>query len=135
VGTIIYFRVYSRLDSQQEQLNLLQTAVASAAPVVSHPSPAEVGQGAIPKRSCAQEALLVDNVTLTDLRADWASMSRMVDSLDLGLHGNTTSTSFPKTLKRGWARPRGGGQCPPGHRTLLLATRTALFYHCLRMGQ
>jgi hypothetical protein len=48
---------------------------------------------------------------------------KMVDSLDLGLQGNT-SASFPKTLKRGWARP--GQKTPlgfrsPGHRTLLLA--------------
>jgi hypothetical protein len=56
----------------------------------------------------------VDNVTLPDVRADGASMSqavRMVDSLVLGLQGNTTSTSFPKTLKRGCARP-GGDNAP-----------------------
>jgi hypothetical protein len=107
-------QLVTRLDSQQEQLNLLQMAVASTTPVVSHSSPAEVGQGAILKRSCTQEALLVDNVTLPDLRADRASMSqaiRMVDSLDLGLQGNTTSMSFPKTLKWGWARP-GGDNAP-----------------------
>jgi hypothetical protein len=87
-------QLVTRLDSQQEQLNLLQTAVACATPVVSHSSSAEAGQGVILKRSCGQEALLVDYVTLQDLRADGASMSqavRMVDSL--GLQGNA-STSF-----------------------------------------
>jgi hypothetical protein len=51
-------QLVTRLDSQQEQLNLLQAVVASAAPVVSHPSPAEVGQGVIPKRSCAHGGLV-----------------------------------------------------------------------------
>jgi hypothetical protein len=107
-------QLVTRLDSQQELLNLLQTAVASAPPVVSRPSQVEVSQGAIPKRSCTQEALSVDNITLPDLRADGTSMSqvvRMVDSLDLGLQGNTSATNFPKTLKRGWARP-GGDNAP-----------------------
>jgi hypothetical protein len=37
---------------------------------------------------------------------------RMVDSLDIGLQGNSSSaTNFPKTLKRGWARP-GGDNAP-----------------------
>jgi hypothetical protein len=75
------------LDSQQEQLNLLQTAVASAAPVVSHSSSAEAGQGAIPERSCSQEALLADNVTLQDLRADGASMLQEVRMVDFPRFG------------------------------------------------
>jgi hypothetical protein len=37
-------QLVTRLDSQQEQLNLLQMAMASAAPVVSHSSPAQIGQ-------------------------------------------------------------------------------------------
>jgi hypothetical protein len=55
----------------------------------------------------------VDHVTLQDLRVYGATMSqavRMVDSLDSGLQGNA-STSFPKTLKRDWARP-GGDSAP-----------------------
>jgi hypothetical protein len=111
-------QLVTRLDSQPKQLNHLQTAVANASPVASHPTQVEVSQsqGAIPKRSCAQEALSVsvDNITLTDLRADAAAMSqavRMVDSLDIGLQGNSSATNFPKTLKRGWARP--GGENAP----------------------
>jgi hypothetical protein len=62
IGSLVSLisQLVTRLDSQQEQLNVLQTAVASAAPVVSHSASAEAGQGAIPKGSCTQEALLAD---------------------------------------------------------------------------
>jgi hypothetical protein len=110
-------QLVTRLDSQQEQLNHLQAAVASSSPVASRPLEVTQGQSAIPKRSCAQEAFSVpvDNITLPDLRADGAAMSqaiRMVDSLDTGMQGNSGSAmNFPKTLKRGWARP--GGENAP----------------------
>jgi hypothetical protein len=98
-------QLVTRLDSQQEQLNHLKAAVANSSPVASRPLEVRQGQGAIPKRSCAQEALSVpvDNITLPDLRADGAAMSqaiRMVDSLDIGMQGNSGSAvNFPKTLK------------------------------------
>jgi hypothetical protein len=57
------------------------------------------GQGAITKHSCAQEALSgsVDDVSLPALRADGAAMFqavRMVDSLDIGMQGNS-AVNFP----------------------------------------
>jgi hypothetical protein len=106
----IISQLVTRLDSQQEQLNYLQAAVANSSPVASRPLELSQGQGAISKRSCAQEALSwpVDNITLPDLRADSAAMSqavRMVDSLDIGMQGNSSSAvNFPETLEKGWAR-------------------------------
>jgi hypothetical protein len=96
------------MDSQQEQLNHLQAAMANSS-VVSRPLEVTEGQGAIPKRSCAQEALSgsVDDISLPALRADGAAMSqaiRMVDALDIGMQGKS-AVNFPKTLKRGLARP------------------------------
>jgi hypothetical protein len=107
-------QLVTRLDVQQDQLNMLQAVVASAPPAVSHSSPVVPSQGAIPKRSCAQEALSGDNISLSELRADGALMSqatRRVDSLDLGVPGNS-ALNFPKTLKRSWARPGGGDNAP-----------------------
>jgi hypothetical protein len=91
----------TRLDSQQEQLNHLQAPLAISSPVASRPLEITQGSGAIPKRSCAQEALSVpvDNITLPDLRADGAAMSQaawMVDLLDTGMQGNSGSAmNFP----------------------------------------
>jgi hypothetical protein len=102
------------MDSQQEQLNHLQAAMANSS-VVPRPSEVTQGQGAIPKRSCAQEALSgpIHDVTLPALRADGVAMSqavRMLDALDTGIQGNSV-INFPKALKRGWARP--GGENAP----------------------
>jgi hypothetical protein len=74
VGSLVSVisQLVTRLDSQQEQLNHLHAAVANTSPVTSRPTQVEVShsQGAIPKRSCAQEALSVpvDNITLPDTR-------------------------------------------------------------------